>query len=172
MKLVLSLVVALFFAVVDVVNSKSTVGFIDEVDTLATAAQEVPACVSQSQATARMEMEFVDGMAITLFDLSVFKGVNITAAHLHCAPAGRNGPIVSVLYGGPRLGVVDGGLVFGNITNANIVPIDDITSTCGVPVVNVASLYEAILKRMIYVNIHSTKCPAGEIRGQLLSMKY
>jgi hypothetical protein len=159
----------LFFAVVDVVNSKSTSGFIDGIDTIATAAQEIPGCVSD--ATARIEMEFVNGMAISLFDLNVYKGMNITAAHLHCAPAGKNGPVVVFLYTGPMVDV-DGGLVYGNITNANIVPIDNPTSTCGVPIVNVASLYEAILQRQIYLNIHSTKCPAGEVRGQLMSMTY
>ena len=169
MKLLFSLVLALVFAVVDV-NSKATIGFVDGVDTVATAAQEIPGCVSE--ATARLEMEFVNGMAISMFDLSVYDGVNITAAHLHCAPAGKTGPIVVVLYGGAKVDAVHGGLSYGNITNADIKPIDDMTSTCGVPIVNLASLYEAILKRMIYVNVHSTKCPPGEMRGQLMSLNH
>ena len=102
----------------------------------------------------------------------VRRGVGITAAHLHCAPAGVNGAIVVPLFNNPAGQDVDGELDLGNqaiVENADIAPPqppDD--AVCGAPLNNIASLAFAILSGRIYANVHNTANPAGVVRGQLL----
>ncbi len=85
---------------------------------------------------------------------------NVTAAHFHVAPAGSNGGVVAFLYSDPNQpsGPQNGVLAEGVITQANL-----IGSLAG----NFEGLLEAIRSGNVYVNVHSTDFPSGEIRGQL-----
>lgn len=92
-------------------------------------------------------------------------------AHLHCAPAGANGPIVATLLSAADLMAAEGVDFDGNAARGMVVindPNDSLTNpACGIPVNNIASLYEAILQRRIYLNVHSVANVPGETRGQL-----
>jgi len=49
--------------------------------------------------TGRFRISFDPALTAAQFRLRVDQGFNITQAHLHCAPAGVNGPIVVFLFG-------------------------------------------------------------------------
>ena len=96
--------------------------------------------------------------------LTVRDGVQITAAHIHCAEAGQNGPIITTLFAGPTQDV-DGTLVNETFDNSDVS-----TQSCGpdaFEINNVASLLAALRKDLLYINVHSGANPPGEIRGQL-----
>lgn len=76
------------------------------------------------------------------FVLLVKRVANITAAHLHRAPRGSNGPVVYTLSG-PFTKIASGALPF-----------------------NAADLPD-MQNGNFYVNVHSQLFPGGEIRGQL-----
>lgn len=80
-------------------------------------------------------------------------------AHIHCASAGANGPVVAFLAG-----VVPGGFdgtveLDATLTAANIV-----NPACGA---DIASLVESMRAGNTYVNVHSIDFPGGEVRGQI-----
>lgn len=94
---------------------------------------------------------------LTIRDATDILGV--AGAHLHCAPAGQNGPVVAFLAG-QSPGGYDGTVEMrATLTDANI-----INATCGA---NVADLVQSMLAGEVYVNVHSTANPGGEIRGQI-----
>jgi hypothetical protein len=85
---------------------------------------------------------------------------NVTAAHIHLAAAGVNGPVVVGLFGGPaKTGSFTGTLSEGTITAANL----------GGPLLGMTidRLLTEIQLGNAYVNVHTTAHPSGEIRGQL-----
>lgn len=96
------------------------------------------------------------------FELEIHRAVGVfgaAGAHIHCAPEGQNGPVVVFLAG-----VVPGGLngdveVSGTLTDANIV-----NPACGA---TLGELAASMREGQTYVNVHSARNPAGEIRGQI-----
>ena len=71
-------------------------------------------------------------------------GISGTAAHIHMAPAGQNGPvIVSLTRTAANAWSVPPG---ARLTDAQ---------------------YDAFKQGSLYVNVHSAGTPSGEIRGQL-----
>ena len=142
--------------------------------TTATGDQEIqPPGGVITRTTGTLRLDFDAGLTEADFDLRVRRGRAITQAHLHCARAGVNGPIVAFLFDvapipGPGGVDVNGRLVRGTLTNADIEDGDFAANpNCGVVINNIASLLEAILKRSIYLNVHSEANPPGEIRGQI-----
>jgi hypothetical protein len=125
-----------------------------------------------TETTARLVSVFDEGLSSVSFSLEVSKGFNVTQAHYHCGAAGVSGPIVAYLYGLNPAGVnVNGLLSKGRLTNANILSnTTDFATTpaCGITINNIASLYTAILQRLIYLNVHTILNPAGEVRGQVI----
>jgi hypothetical protein len=100
------------------------------------------------------------------YELRVTNGTGVTQAHLHCAPAGVNGPVVAFLFGPANPAIdVSGKLAAGTIENAQIMATEG--EPCGATINNVASLYAAILEGRVYANVHTTDNPAGEVRSQL-----
>lgn len=85
----------------------------------------------------------------------------VVSAHIHHAPAGRNGNVVAVLLDtlSPPAGPVDGVLVTGFITP------DDLTGDFAG---DWDTFVRALYKERLYVNVHTQANPAGEIRGQLI----
>jgi hypothetical protein len=80
-------------------------------------------------------------------------------AHIHCAPAGENGPVVAFLAG-PVTGGFDGSVeVEATLTAANITD-----PACGA---DIAGLVESMRQGRTYVNVHSTPHPGGVVRGQI-----
>lgn len=94
--------------------------------------------------------------------LRVDNGVGITQSHIHCAPAGENGPVVVFLAGLHAAGLDVNGKWISNafITEASIV-----NSACGG---TLAELAQSLRTGNTYVNVHSQAVPSGEIRGQIL----
>ena len=108
------------------------------------------------------------------FRVRVANGKKITQAHLHCARAGVNGPVVAFIFNfapvpGPGGVNLNGDLLKGKLTNADIIPNDFAGNpSCGVAINNIASLLAALKDGLIYLNIHSEGNPPGEVRGQLV----
>ena len=74
----------------------------------------------------------------------VTSGVAGTAAHIHMAPAGQNGPVIVPL----------------NKTADNVWSVP--------PNIRLTDAqYEAFKQGNLYVNVHSAANPNGEIRGQM-----
>jgi hypothetical protein len=86
--------------------------------------------------------------------------IPITIAHIHCAPAGGVGPPIATLLplaeDGRAFNIIRfrGGLVAGQITDPE----------CGATIPELIASMEA---GDVYVNVHSTNNPSGEIRGQV-----
>jgi hypothetical protein len=91
---------------------------------------------------------------------------NIVAAHFHCGRPGQNGPIVFGLIS-PGTLMLNGNVISGRLTNAAYTGAD-CTAAVGRPVNNIAALALAMQDGLVYLNIHTTAFPAGEIRGQML----
>jgi hypothetical protein len=86
---------------------------------------------------------------------------DVTAAHIHLAPKGENGPIVVFLFNpeAPTDGRTNGVLAKGTITSAELVgPLEGAT---------LSELVDEIEAGNTYVNVHTVEHPGGEIRGQI-----
>lgn len=93
--------------------------------------------------------------------LHVTDGVDITQAHIHCAPAGVNGPVVVFLAGLHAAGLdVDGKW----ISEATFDDGSIVNTACGA---TIPELAESMRNGNTYVNVHSIEFPAGEVRGQI-----
>jgi hypothetical protein len=114
------------------------------------AAEEVPTCAPATNAArGQLIAHVVDEATGTVEWKLVANNLpgNITAAHIHIAPTGVPGPVVQGLP--PTPGDSDGVIGTGTFSNPALV---------------------AALRANpgnYYVNVHSTACPAGVIRGQL-----
>jgi hypothetical protein len=90
---------------------------------------------------------------------------NVTMAHIHLAPADKNGPPVVWLYPGTGMAPMEkAGRFSGILAKGKITEKDLIGPLEGKPI---SALIDAIKSGDTYVNVHTTKYPDGEIRGQL-----
>lgn len=104
-----------------------------------------------------------DGDAIE-YKLIVANLENVTAAHIHLAPAGENGPVIAWLYPeGPPAEPIDGR--FSGVLSVGAITAGDLVG----PMVGATfeEFLEAIRDGNTYVNVHTGEYPAGEIRGQI-----
>ena len=126
-------------------------------------ADEVPPRATDAFGT--IVVSHFPGLGRARFTLDVRRATAILSAvggHIHCAPAGANGPIVVFLAGEASPGGFDGRLsISGMIDDDNVIP----GSACGD---TLAELLTAAAAGNAYVNLHSTTFPGGEIRGQLM----
>jgi hypothetical protein len=114
------------------------------------AAEEVPHCAAAGPSARGVAVFHVLDQAAGLVSYRVVAN-NLpgtpTAAHIHVAPPGTAGPIVQPL---PLTSGAENGVVgAGTFTNPPLL-----------------AALQATPQRY-YVNVHSTVCPAGVIRGQL-----
>lgn len=133
--------------------------------------EEIPEPVD-TDTSGRATVEFDRGLTEGEFRLRVNDGKRITQTHIHCAPAGENGPVVAFLAGFHELGWDVDGLWIKNatITDDNIIPTDPADNpTCPVAITDLESLVAAIREGNAYVNVHDVENPAGVVRGQLES---
>ena len=179
----LSTVVAttLFFALPRNINARITGNIIHRdssndawnFNAYAIGAQEVPDPVI-TDTTASLKLEFSKDLSQVKYELDVFHGEAITVAHLHCAVAGTNGPVVVLLagegidVGGPGGVDVDGELASGVLTQDDFPA--EIVCGSGFVINNVASLFAALLNNEIYLNVHAESSPPGLVRGQFFPM--
>ncbi|MBK8905747.1 MAG: CHRD domain-containing protein [Anaerolineaceae bacterium] len=131
--------------------------------------QEVPPVATQAEGQAHFRLS-PDGETLH-YRLLVRNIVDVLQAHIHCGPAGANGPVVAFLYPdappaqlipGPFSGV----LAEGTRTDANIVPQPD-SPVCPGGVADLDDLLTQMRSGNTYVNVHTVANPAGEIRGQI-----
>jgi hypothetical protein len=120
--------------------------------------KEVPP-VNTTAATGMAEFALNADATKLSYKLNVTGIDKVTMAHLHLSPEGVNGPIVVVLYHAAPDGMVNGVLAQGTITSA------DLTGPlAGKPLIK---LIDEISSGQVYVNVHSSNHPGGEMRGQL-----
>ena len=120
---------------------------------------EVPAVDTNAQGQVIFQLS-QDGAGLS-YKLIVANIDNVFASHIHCAPAGFNGPVGVTLFSGPiGGGRLDGVLAEGTITTPNP------GNGCGW--VTLQDVLDAIASGGAYANVHTDPgFPGGEIRGQL-----
>ncbi|GAB4185931.1 MAG: hypothetical protein Tsb002_10000 [Wenzhouxiangellaceae bacterium] len=128
--------------------------------TTATGAQEVPANNSRARAIANLALS--DDGSRLLVDVDLRRGPReLQMAHLHLGAAGTNGPVVVDLLSKATLDT-RGNRLFGFSIELDA---DDLTGPLqGQPL---DRLSQAIIDGDVYLNLHTTDFPAGEVRGQL-----
>lgn len=138
--------------------------FAAPINTQLSGSEEVPPVSTET--SGEFSIEFNDDADRAEYSLDVFDGEDITAAHLHCAEEGENGPIVVTLYTSSSASGTD---VDGLLAEAEIVDseVEEAGEDCDDPITDVASLEDAIEDGIVYVNVHNVEHPAGLIRGQL-----
>lgn len=123
------------------------------------AGEEVADPPVQSHATGQATFKLNKAGDALGYRLNVANIENVTAAHIHLAEAGANGPVVVGLYEGPAPGRTQGRLARGTITDADLKgPLAGQT---------LDDLLEAMEAGDAYVNVHTSQYPGGEIRGQI-----
>lgn len=121
-------------------------------------ANEVPPVATAATGMATFQLA-ADGMSMT-FTLSVSNIIDVTAAHIHLAMPGVNGPVV-VPLSGPHPGPLTGVLAQGTITSANLGGL--------LAGMTMADLVAQIDAGNSYVNVHTTVNPGGAIRGPIIT---
>ena len=117
--------------------------------------QEVPPVATSGTGIAHFKLS-EDGNAL-YYALIVENLQDVTAAHIHVAPRGVNGPIV-VPLAGARAGAVNGVLAAGTVTAADLTgPLAGMT---------LVDLVVEMQQDRTYTNVHTRVNPGGEIRGQ------
>ena len=161
------LTVAVLLFVTSLFVAGNTYGDDREFTAILQGAQEVPPVVTET--SGEIEVEFNSDYTEAEFELEVNDGVAITAAHLHCAPEGANGPVVAFLFGMIPGGFdVDDEIAEFTLTDANISAVGaDCVPTTGMAIGDLFDLAEAMRNGYIYTNVHSVANPPGEVRGQL-----
>lgn len=118
-------------------------------------AQVVPPVTTSASGSASFRLSN-DGARLN-FTIQLSNITNITTVDLHLAPAGANGPVVATLLTSAR--PRPGGILIGVITA------DRLTGPlAGQPL---SALTDQMQAGNIYVDVHTTAHPDGEIRGQV-----
>ena len=129
-------------------------------------AQEVPVNVTDtSDGRGMAKVRFARDLSAVYVKVWVKNLISeVEDAHLHCAVAGQNGPVVLGLM--PTMGVTKGRNVKGRFDNDDV---DVEGCECSFPLTvnNIASLRFAADVGCIYVNVHTTDNPPGEVRAQM-----
>ncbi|MEM3096223.1 MAG: CHRD domain-containing protein [Nitrososphaerota archaeon] len=106
-----------------------------------------------------------DGTSITYELWYVNVEADVTAAHIHLGAKGTAGGVIAFLCGGGGKPACPAraGTVSGTITASDIIgPADQ-----GIQQGQMDKVVQSVRAGAVYANIHTSKYPAGEIRGQL-----
>jgi hypothetical protein len=133
--------------------------------------QEVP--VRETNARGNTIFHLNTGETELSYKLIVANIENVFAAHIHCAPAGVNGPVGVTLYVNPA--GIGGGRIDGVIAEG-VRTAPDAGNGCGWA--SIADVAAAMRSGNTYVNVHTNDgidppntgpgdFPGGEIRGQI-----
>lgn len=126
--------------------------------------EEVPPTTSSARGRAHFNLSQSQNGTVMHYQLIMHDGENITAAHLHCGERGVSGPAIVNLFTGPAMASVHGELSNGTIRMQDILSAG---ATCSPNIRTIAHLAQAMREGKIYANVHSTRYPDGEIRGQV-----
>jgi hypothetical protein len=154
---VLSLITAInsFDTKSNILNAYATVaGFTVELS----GNEEVPPVQTDAKGSAELTAPHFDNIG---YSVNVSNIDKVTMAHIHSGKIGENGPIVVTLFKTetPSTEPINGNLVSGNITNANLEgPMAGKT---------LMDLTKSMELGETYVNVHTEENPNGEIRGQI-----
>ena len=124
---------------------------------------EVPPVDTDAQGQALFQVA-KDGGSIA-YKLIVANIENVFMAHIHNAPAGQNGGVVTWLYpeGGPPPSLIEGR--FDGVLAASTLTADDLVGSLAGA--SLADLVDEMRAGNAYVNVHTGAHPSGEVRGQL-----
>ncbi len=86
---------------------------------------------------------------------------NATASHIHLAPRGQNGPVAAFLFSGPKKRGV-----FAGVLSEGVIKAENLTGSLANQ--SLSNLTAKMRVGEAYVNVHTDKNPAGEIRGQIM----
>jgi hypothetical protein len=147
-----------------------------------TGAEEVPARDTAAQGQAVFQIS-PDGTEVS-YRLIASNIENVTQAHIHCGPAGVNGPIVVWLYPEPAStsalpgggGRHDGVLAANTFDGSHVRPTTN--PNCPGGVATLADVIDRMRTGNAYVNVHTNDdvapantgpgdFPGGEVRGQI-----
>jgi hypothetical protein len=135
--------------------------------TTATGAEEVP--VRSTSAEAKINLK-VEGDSVT-YNLRITEPIdNLTMAHLHAAPAGQNGPIAVWLYPDAPPAQLIPGTTEGRLVKGVIEPSDLCAGAsvfCGGGQPDWDAFLAALDGGGLYLNVHTSQFPGGEVRGQV-----
>ena len=120
--------------------------------------EEVPPVQTDATGSAEFTAPHFDSIS---YSLNVSNIDKVTQAHIHSGKQGENWPVVVTLFKTetPSSEPINGNLVSGNITNANLEG-----SMAGKTILD---LTQAMETGETYVNVHTEEHPNGEIRGQI-----
>jgi hypothetical protein len=149
-------------------TSSSAAGLTTQITVDLAGQDEVPP--NDSQATGVLTLSIVMGGAggaggaggFTInYKLEVTNISDATAAHIHLGAKGQNGQVIVPLFTGPpKSGSFTGVLAEGALTEKDL--------TGPMAGKSFTDLAGAVLAGQTYVNVHTTKLPNGEIRGQIV----
>ncbi|MGB9169372.1 MAG: CHRD domain-containing protein [Nitrososphaeraceae archaeon] len=120
--------------------------------------EEVPAVQTDATGSAEFTAPHFDNIG---YSVNVSNIDKVTMAHIHSGTQGENGPPVVTLFMAetPSTEALNGNLVSGNITNANLEG-----PMAGKTLIDLTKSMEL---GETYVNVHTEENPNGEIRGQI-----
>lgn len=127
--------------------------------------EETPAAIS-TVASGRFEADVDRGAQVIDYELSYsgIEGGAVTAAHIHFGARATSGGVSAFLCGGgdkppcPQSGTVE-----GTIDAADVIG----PTSQGIEPGSFEELVRAMRAGVTYANVHSTRWPGGEIRGQI-----
>ena len=143
---------------------------------------EVPSISSGAQGTFRARLNQAgDTLTYRLTYSGITDGAAVTQSHIHLGQRHTNGGIMVWLCSGtltdptglaPACPAAPGGTVEGTLTAANIIqtpasPAPPSPPAQGVGPGEFEKFVEALREGAAYANVHSTRFPGGELRGQV-----
>lgn len=143
----------------------------DSLETRLRSFNEVPSIVSPAQGRFKAWADRASGTINYELSFAGLEG-NVTMAHIHIGQRGVNGGIMVWLCGtatnpGPAGTPLcpPSGSVGGTISSASVQAV----AAQGIAANDFAKFSAAVRAGVAYVNVHSTRYPGGELRGQLRS---
>lgn len=126
---------------------------------------EVPP-IENSTALGGIALVYNEASDAILWAMDIFNPEmwELTAAHIHCGNVGENGPVLVPLLTDLADSSTEMGFA-GAISQNNILPPQE-GDDCSSSYENVLDIWVALAAGLgLYVNVHSTETPSGELRG-------
>lgn len=122
---------------------------------------EVPAVMTDAKGSATFGVSN-DERSID-YAVTAMNAEDVTAAHIHCAEKGKNGPVIAGIFMGEPT-TFNGEVAKGTLDEKSILPA---AANCSPNITTTSQLVQAMREGKLYVNVHSVAHPDGLIRGQI-----